>query len=224
MAKRTDRPRSNGSKGAVCVKCVGDIQPYAGVALSAYGSKFTHHPGQCADAAERSAQLRSQAHQGELFAWSCRRVEQGTKYDDMTEVCDAGGTDRAEYVAHMKAHGETPVKPEPRIRLRRPAPAAKLTAPLVQPFKTLTWVRKTYSEWQPGIGQECTETPMRGQFWSNGADPHSVTAITYTPYRSGQRPELVTLYLRADGSVTPDWSEARQSRREGNRLVKRQAA
>jgi hypothetical protein len=218
MSKRTDKPRSNGSKGVTCAKCQGDIPPYAGVALSLYGSKFTHHPGQCADAHERSAQLRAQAHQGELFAWSCRQADRAAKYDDSTLLCDAGGTDRAEYAAHMKAHGRTPVKAEPKIRLRKQVPAAKLAPIMIdKPFKTVRWTRRTYGEWRPGIGQDCTERQMRGQFWSNGEHAHSIWVITYTEYGSGIQPELVQLYVHGDGSVSEDWSAAKWSRREANR-------
>ena len=64
---------------------------------------------------------------------------------------------------------------------------------------------------------------MRGQFWSNGQHPHSVIAITYTEYGSGIRPELVTLYVHGDGSVSEDWSAAKWSRRGANRIAKRAA-
>jgi hypothetical protein len=225
MAKKlTDRPKSNGSKVAQCVMCRTDIQAYAGRAISLYGSKFAHHPGQCADAADRQAKLRSEAQQGTLFAWSCQHVEQGSS-DDSAEICDVFGADRADFAAHMKSHGRTAIKSEPMIRLRKQIPAAKLPAPNVaRPFKTLRWTRRTYGEWQPGIGQPCTEREMRGQFWSNGEHPHSIVAITYTPHNSGIRPELVTLYVHGDGSVSEDWSAARYSRREANRYAKRTAA
>jgi hypothetical protein len=223
MNKRTDRPRSNGNKLVTCAQCGADIQPYAGRAMSLYGSRFVHHPGQCADVADRQAKLRSEAQQGTLFAWQCKHLEPGS-HDDTAELCDVTGTDRAEFAAHMKAHGRTAIKSEPMIRLRKAVPAAKLPAPNVaKPFKTLTWTRRTYSEWQPGIGQACTERQMRGQFWSNGQHPHSIVAITYE-YGSGIRPELVTLYVHGDGLVSEDWSAARSSRRDANRGAKRVAA
>jgi hypothetical protein len=223
-SKRTDKPRSNGSKQVTCVRCTAPIQPYAGRAISLYGNKFLHHPGQCADAAELQAMVRSTAQQGELFAWSCQHLDVGNS-DDTAEICGVASTDRAEFAAHMKLHGRTAIKSEPKIRLRKPVPAAKLPAPNVaKPFKTLTWTRRTYSEWQPGIGQACTERPMRGQFWSNGQHPHSVVAITYTEHGSGIKPELVTLYVHGDGSVSEDWSAAKNSRRDTNRYARRTAA
>lgn len=215
---RSYRPRAN-RESVPCARCAGTIAAYAGRPLSEYGSRFVHHPGQCADAHERASKVRLEARQGTLFAWSCQHLEPSS-YDDSAELCDVMGTDRDEYTAHMRGHGRTPIKSEPRIRLRRKPPAAKLPAPLVAPFKTLRWVKRSHSEWTPERGQECAETPMRGQFWSNGPDPHSVIAITYTAYGSDIRPELVTLYVRADGSVTEDWSEARRSRRDANRRAK----
>ena len=225
MSKRTDRPRSNGSKLVTCAMCSGDVQPYAGRALSLYGSKFAHHPGQCADSADRSAEVRSQAHQGTLlFAWTCQHLEPGS-YDDSATLCDVFGTDRADYAAHMKGHGKTAPKTESKIRLRKPAPAAKLPATnMARPLKTLCWTRRTYGDWQPGTGQPCTERQMRGQFWSNGPDAHEVWAITYTPHSSGIKPELVKLYVHGDGSVSEDWSAAKSSRRDANRVAKRSAA
>jgi hypothetical protein len=202
--------------------CGGDVQPYAGRAISLYGARFAHHPGQGADSAERAARVREMARQGTLFGWACSHLEVGSS-GDSAEICDVAGSDRAEYAAHMKAHGKTPVKVEPKIRLRKAIPAAKLPPVEVPVFKTLRWTKRTYSDWTPEHGQPFTETEHRGQFWSNGPDPHSVVAITYTPFNSGIRQELITLYVRADGSVTPDWSEAKHSRREGNRVAKRAA-
>ena len=40
---------------------------------------------------------------------------------------------------------------------------------------------------------------------------------------TGRPNRLVTLYLRADGTLTPDWSDAGSSRREANRESKRAA-
>jgi hypothetical protein len=220
---RSYKPRAN-RENIPCARCKGTIPAYAGRPLSEYGSKFLHHPGQCDDAAATTEAVRKvAAEQGSLFGWACTHHE-SSKYDDMAEVCNVIGWDRGEYAAHMKTHGKTPIKAEPKIRLRRKPPAAKLPPVEVPVFKTLRWTKRTYSDWTPEHGQTFTESEHRGQFWSNGPDPHSVIAITYTPYGSGQRPELITLYLRADGSVTPDWSDAKQSRREGNRLAKRVAA
>jgi len=118
----------------------------------------------------------------------------------------------------MKTHGKSPIKAEPKIRFRKAIPAAKLPAPNVaKPFKRLRWTRRTYSECQPEVGQECAETAMRGQHWSNGYVANSIWAITYTEYGSGIRPRFVKLYVHGDGSVSEDWSAAKYSRREANR-------
>lgn len=62
-------------------------------------------------------------------------------------------------------------------------------------------------EWQPEVGQECAETAMQGQYWSNGDVANSIWAIT--EYGSGIRPRFVKLYVHGDGSVSEDWSAAK---------------
>jgi hypothetical protein len=141
MAKTTRRPASNGSKAVACVrKCGAEIQPYAGreVALS----KYAHHPGQCGDVAEHEATVRAAAgEQGTLFAWRCERTE-GHSGMPAPEICRESGTDRAAFTAHMRdVHGEPdhkPAYPVP-VKLRKRPPAAPRVAPLVPPFKYLTW-------------------------------------------------------------------------------------
>ena len=182
----------------------------------------------------------------ELFAWSCGKIEPSYN-GNPPAVCDVAGSDRAEYVSHMKAHGARTLTTEPMIKLRKSAPVAKLSAPNVPPFKMLTWTRTSTSQGMCGCGHggwehgpescsQCacllaswrvpplvTTTERRGQYWSNGADPHSIWVITHTAPGSGIKPELVRLYVNADGTVTEDWSAAKSSRRGANRIAKRAA-
>jgi hypothetical protein len=203
-AAQIERQGSQGSKIVPCVACGGDIQPYAGRPVSL--SRYAHHPGQCADAAERSATVREMAGQGELFAWSCRHVEPGSSEP---AVCSEMGTDRAEYDQHMREHGATPLKPFAPIKLRRKAPAAKLPQLDFSPFKYIAWTEHM----NDGI-----EVTRRGQFWSLTEAPHGVWVI-----RLDTR-ELVELYRDGGGSWTRNWSDAAVSRREANRRAKRNAA
>lgn len=238
------KPRSNGGKAAQCVKCSQEIQPYAGRALSLYGSSFAHHAGQCPDAGERAASVRTMA-QASLFAWSCGRAEPA-EYDAGVKRCDVSGTDAGTLADHMRGHGMTPLPLPAMITLRRKPPAARLArAAIPSPFKTLRWDRVrdlAVCECSHGPGhhdgylracQHCPCTsyrhadperiPMRGQYWSDGPVANSVIAITYTPYGSGITPELVTLYLQGDGSLTEDWSAAKWSRRRANDAARRAA-
>ncbi len=213
-AKISDK--SQGGKPVQCVRCSGEIEPYAGRAVSLLSGVFAHHPGKCADRAEQTALARSWA-QDTLFGWSCAHVE--PSYDGRApQCCRVIGGDRAEFTEHMKSHGAKPLTAPAMIRLHKNPPAAKLAAMVVpNPFKMLAWVEHY------GTGAERTEVTRRGQYWSNGEYPHAVWVITHTPAGSGIRPELVQVYLRADGTATRDWSDASVSRREGNRRA-RQAA
>jgi len=52
---------SQGGKPVQCVRCSGEIQPYAGRAVSLIGSHYAHHEGQCVDRAERVAAMHATA-------------------------------------------------------------------------------------------------------------------------------------------------------------------
>ena len=209
---------SQGGKVVQCVRCNGDIQPYAGRAVSLIGSHYAHHEGQCADRGSREAAMHETA-QLELFAWSCGHVEPSYSGNAPT-VCDVAGSDRAEYAAHMKAHGKRMLSTEPLIKLRKSAPAAPRQAPRVPAFKRISWTVRHYADWQPGIGNErLADTQHVGQFWANGAEANTVIVIE-DRRRQGLPNRLVTLYLDGNGQLVPDWSEAKSSRREANRIAK----
>jgi hypothetical protein len=204
------RHSSNGSKVVQCVSCHGDIQPYSGRPVALIGSKYAHHPGQCVDHAERAAQVRDKATQGELFAWTCRHVEPASVNP---VVCDEFGTDRDEYVRHMTGHGLKPLKTAAPIRLRKKAPAASLAKPIVNPFKFLQWTENG--------------TERRGQYWADGPDPQSVWVVPLqpAPWEAPGRPtKPVLLYSHGDGSWSTDFSRAKWDRRDANRRAKRNAA
>lgn len=210
---------SNGSREVSCVRCKAPIQPYAGreVALS----KYAHHPGQCADVATREELVRSGAAQGELFAWRCDRIDADPGRAGVV-LCHEHGTDRAAFTRHMREHGAQEIKSAYALpRLRKRAPAAPRVAPIVPPFKFLTWREERRAPWQAGVGCELiAECERRGQFWSNADTPHSVWVIPLepAPWEPQDRPARpVQLYLRGDGSVTTDWSEAKRSRRDARR-------
>ena len=191
---------SQGNKTVQCVACHGDIAPYAGRPVNLLSNRYAHHSGQCVDRAERSAAVHELIGQGELFAWSCRHVEPA---GDIPCVCDELGTDRAEYEAHIRAHGATALKVAAPVRLRKIAPAAKLPKLDFSPFKYITWTER--------------EVSRRGQFWSLTEAPHGVWVITFDTR------ELVELYRDGEGNWTRNWSDAAASRREGNRRAKRAA-
>ena len=201
------RHSSNSSKVVQCVSCHGDVQPYSGRPVALIGSKYAHHPGQCVDHAERAAQVRDKATQGELFAWSCRHLEPAS-VDPV--VCSEFGTDRDEYQAHMATHGLKPIKTAAPIRLRKKAPAAKLP-PLDFPvFKYFRWAEN-------GIER-------RGQFWSLAEAPHSlwVVPLEAAPWETPGRPARpVELHSHGDGSWSMDWSRAKYDRRDASRRAKR---
>jgi hypothetical protein len=223
-SKRTAKisDKSQGGKTVPCVRCKGDIQPYAGRAVSLIGSHYAHHPGQCADRGARESAMHQTA-QLELFAWSCAHVEPSYT-GNAPAVCDVAGSDRAEYVEHMRGHGKRMLSTEPMIKLRKTAPAAPRQTPRVPAFKRITWTVRHYADWQPGIGNErLADTNHVGQFWANGAEPNTVIVIE-DRRRAGLPNRLVTLYLNGDGSLTADWSEAKSSRREANRIAKYAAA
>ena len=217
-----DRCKSRGSQGGKvvrCVRCGGDIPPYAGRKVAELRETYAHHPGQCQDHDERTATLRKVAQQS-MFAWECVHIEPGTT---QPEICSIAGTETTAYTEHMRReHGATQLHPTMSpIKLRKGIPAAARQAPIVPPFKRLAWTEKHAARWSPE-GQETWTTEHRGQFWANGPEPHSVIAIE--DMRGTGRPNrLVTLYVRADGSVTPDWSSAKHNRREANAAAKRAA-
>ena len=196
---------SQGNKTVPCVACQGDIPPYAGRPVNLLANRYAHQPGQCVDRAERSAAVRELIGQGELFAWSCRHIEPA---GDIPGVCDSLGTDRAEYEAHMRAHGATALKVPARTKLRTTAPAAKLGKLDFSPLKFITW-----TEMHDGA-----EVTYRAQFWSLAEAAHGVWVIRLDTQ------ELVELYRDGDGNWSRNWSDAAASRREANRRTKRQAA
>jgi hypothetical protein len=210
---------SQGGKVASCVRCSGDIQPYAGREVA--DGRYAHHPGQCQDAAGREAQVRQLAWQGTLFAWRCDHIEPGAALG--RRICAEDGTDRAEYVRHVKTHGATePRGTFERIRPRKRPPAAPRVQPLVPAFKWLTWTERKYGEWQAGVGNPLIgECERRGQWWAN-ASPQSVWVIPFepAPWETG-RAAPVELYLTGQaGRYTTDWSEARRMRRDAKREAK----
>ena len=219
MASISDqqRPTSQGAKVVQCCRCRTDIQPYAGRRVALL-DRFAHQSGACSMPSSRP----QVALQGALpFSWSCHRIEVGAT-DPV--ICDIAGSDPIEYSQHMRtAHAAHPLKPStPKIKLRFSTPNAKLPAAEVPaPLKRLEWTEKHYSEWQAGVGQTCTETQYRGQFWGN-AGPHEVWAIVDMRGK-GQPNKLVKLYVDGSGGVTPDWSGAASSRRSANQRKARAA-
>ena len=217
---------SQGSKIVPCVQCGGDIQPYAGRKVAEYSERYAHHPGQCKDAGSRTESVRSAARQGELFAWSCRMV---TPNGDNPRVCDAGGTDRAEYSAHMHSHGFKGCQPGyKRPRLSKRAPAASLPKASVDVFGPVTWHHVIHGEWQEGVGNPVLwESDRSGQYWSEGPDAHSIWVVPFAPApweTPGQPAKPVCLYSHGDGTWSADWSRAQSDRRDANRKIKRLAA
>jgi hypothetical protein len=226
--KITDQLKRHGSQGSKVVQCVvcrGDIQPYAGRPVSLVSKRYAHHPGQCLDESERAVQLRELAGQGELFAWQCRHVEPAA---DMPAVCNATGTDRAECEAHMRNHGATALTEYRPIRLRKSAPAARLAKPAVNPFKWLTWHETLYGQWEAGVGNPVIgEADRKGQYWSDGPDPHSVWVVPLqpAPWEPKDQPaKPVLLHSHGDGTWSTDWSRAKYDRRDANRKAKWNAA
>jgi len=220
-AQLKDRP-SQGGKSVQCVQCKGEIPPYAGRLMSLIGERYAHHPGQCADAGARTVTVRDLARQGELFAWTCRKVEPAA---EMPVVCDETGTDRAAYVAHMAAHGLKATATDYRpVRLRKTAPA-KLTKPSVgNVLKFITWHETKYGEWQAGVGNPVLgEADRRGQYWSEADHPHSIWVVPLAPapWEPKDRPaKAVQLYSHGDGSWSTDWSAAKSGRRRVNQRAK----
>jgi len=228
VADQLKRQGSQGNKVVLCVACKRDVPPYAGrpVNLMPGDSKrFAHHQGQCVDGYDRTEHMRELAGQGQLFAWQCRHVEPASV---TPEVCNAVGTDREEYVRHMRAHGATQLAAYRPIRLRKTAPAAQLPKLEVNPFKWLHWHEERRGEWQAGVGNPLLgEADRKGQFWSAGPDPHSVWVVPLqpAPWEPKDRPaKAVLLYSHGDGTWSTDWSRAKYDRRDANRRSKRNAA
>lgn len=220
-AQLKDRP-SQGGKVVQCVQCKGDIPPYAGRLVSLVSKRYAHHPGQCTNAGARSVTVRDMARQGELFAWSCQKVEPAA---DIPAVCDETGTDRTAYVAHMAAHGlKAPGTDYRPIRLRKGVPAAKLPKASVNVFKFITWHEVTLGEWQAGVGNPVLgEADRRGQYWAEGNDPHSIWVVPLAPapWEPKDRPaKAVCLYSHGNGEWSADWSAAKSDRRHVNQRAK----
>ena len=206
---------SQGRKTVPCVRCQGEIQPYAGVRVTLYAERYAHHPGQCRDAGECSVSVSDAARQGTLFAWTCRKVEPAQ--GDNAAVCDSHGTDRAEYERHMSdvhglKHGLSDYKP---IRLRRRAPAASLPKPSTDVHSAITWHEVIRGEWQAGVGNPIlSERDRSGQYWSEGADPHSVWVVPFAPapWRAGGPPGQARAALLARQRHVVNGLEPRQVR------------
>jgi len=225
IADQLKRQGSQGAKVVQCVVCKGDIPPYAGRPVSLYGKRYAHHPDQCLDVADRGVKLREMAGQGELFAWQCRHVEPAA---DMPAICDELSTDRAPFERHVRSHGATALQEYRPIRLRRTAPAAKLPKLPVNPFKWVTWHEEKRGQWQEGIGCPLIgEADRKGQFWSEGPDPHSIWVVPLhpAPWETPGRPaKPVCLDSHGDGRWSADWSKAKRDRSEASRRSKRNAA
>ena len=226
IAAQLERQGSQGAKVVQCVQCQGDIPPFAGRPVSVSSKRYAHHPGQCASTGARSATVRDMARQGELFAWSCRKVEPAA---DIPSVCDETGTDRATYEAHMHAHGlKAPATDYRPIRLRKGAPAAKLAKPNVNVTKFIYWHEVKYGEWQAGIGNPVIgQADRRGQSWAEGPQPHSIWVVPLAPAPwepKGMAAKPVCLYSHGDGTWSADWSRAKSDRRDANRRAKSAAA
>lgn len=219
-AQLKDRP-SQGGKSVQCVQCKTEIPPYAGRQVSLIGNRYAHHPGQCTNAGARSAAVRDMARQGELFGWSCRKVEPAA---ESPVVCDETGTDRAAYVAHMAAHGlKAPATNYRPVRLGKTAPA-KLAKPSVNVFKFVTWHEVKLGEWQAGVGNPVLgEADRRGQYWSEADGPHSIWVVPLerAPWEPEDRPaKAVQLYSHGNGEWSTDWSAAKSGRRRANQRAK----
>lgn len=110
------------------------------------------------------------------------------------------------------------------VRLRKTAPATKLPKLEINPFKFVTWHQTRYGAWQAGIGNPVLgEADRKGQFWSEGPDPHSIWVVPlhpapWEPQNNPARP--VCLYSHGNGSWSPDWSQAKRDRRDANRRAK----
>ena len=209
--------KSQGGKTVTCVRCSGEIQPYAGRAVALLSGVYAHHPGKCQDRAEQAAKAHAWS-QDTMFGWLCAHVE--PSYTGRApECCHVTGGDREEFAEHMKSHGKRPLTTEPVIRLRAKPAAAQRQVPRVPAFKRITWTQRHYADWQPGIGNErLPDTEHAGQFWANG--PEANTVIVLEDRRSQGLPNrLVTLYLDGSGKLTPDWSAAKSSRRDAKRAA-----
>ena len=112
----------------------------------------------------------------------------------------------------MKTHGATPLAGSKPIRLRRKPPAATLPKLEVNPLKWITWTENNLER--------------KGQFWSEGPDPHSVWVVPLRPATwetPGKPAKPVCLYAHGDGSWSADWSTAKWARREVNRKARNAA-
>jgi hypothetical protein len=210
MASKHTMPANR--KDAECVRCHGTIQAYAGRKVEMFHDRYAHQSGQCSDVGRRSDETsRSAELQGTLFAWRCEKITVDMDRGGTPDICHVNGWDRSGYAAHMKAHGKTPLTGVTRIKPRKSFAKAALSPISVdKPFKWIHWTHKTYSEWEPGTGQVCTETPRRGQYWAEADGAHCIWVVPF------DRQEFVRLYHRGDGTYTPDWSEAASARRTAN--------
>ena len=118
----------------------------------------------------------------------------------------------------MQAHGKRALVAPKMARLRKTALKPAFPAVDVPIFKYLRWTERRFGEWVQGVGNPLiAETERRGQFWSEGPDPHSVWVIPFDAAPWETTPKAVILYVIGDGRVTTDWQEAKRERREINR-------
>jgi hypothetical protein len=117
MSRKLKIPRgSQGRQVVPCVRCEGEIQPYAGRAVAALNSVYAHKPGRCRDRAAQAQQVSAYARQTG-FGWSCAHIEPSLDANP-PRSCDVTGDDRAAYEAHMRGHGIRPLA-EPEFMLLR---------------------------------------------------------------------------------------------------------
>ena len=207
---------SSNTTDTTCARCLGKLAAYAGRQA---GRRHVHHPGQCVTRGELESDARKLAGQTTMFAASCYRLDESVTFGEPA-LCEFATTDRQAFADHMRReHKATMLHPsEKPVRLRKRPPGAKLPAVDCPPLKRITWTHRVYSDWQAGVGQTCTETPMRGQLWSDGPQPHSVWVIPDPVAGIPQKP--VTLHLDGQGGAHENWSDARSIRREGSRAAK----
>lgn len=205
---------SANTKDTTCIRCLGKLVAYAGRPVG-QGTRYCHHAGQCVTCGELESDARKLAGQTSMFAASCTRLDEAARYD-IGALCSFATTDREAAAEHFRTeHGAKSLRMDKLIRLRKAPPAAKFPPVELTTTKRIYWTHRTYSEWRPEVGQECTETSMRGQFWSDGPHPHSVYVI---PDPVAGRPQPpVTLYLDSIGGAHENWSDAKRIRSEASR-------
>jgi hypothetical protein len=227
-AERCKRHGSQGAKVVRCVRCSGDIQPFAGRKVSELREQYVHQPGQCTDHAQTLSDLHTLAGQ-RGFAWACQHVSPGVSEPEICSLAGMGLESAETYREHFKReHGATELHQPCMIKLRKKAAAPKFSpVELASIFKRIVWtssvdVTVDDPEMPYGKRSERLVAEHRGQFWSAGDGPHSVWAIE--DLRGTGRPnQLVQVYSHGDGTWSEDWSRAGWDRKRANRAAKRAA-